>query len=65
VITGRTTVSRLIVSADFPIAGSQHRSWCGQTITVIGLTRNVRDLPRSCAECDQQLRVMATTQRAR
>jgi hypothetical protein len=36
-----------------------------RTITVIGLTLNVRDLPRSCAECDQQLRVMATTQRAR
>lgn len=65
VITGRTTVSHLIASADFPIAGSQHRAWCGQTITVIGLTLNARDLPRSCAECNQQLRMMATTQRAR
>ena len=64
-ITSRTTVSHLIASAHFPIAGSQHRTWCGQTITVIGLTLNARGLPRSCAECNQRLRMMATTQRAR
>jgi hypothetical protein len=34
-------------------------------VTVIGLTLNARDLPRSCADCNQQLRVMATTQQAR
>lgn len=61
VITGHTTVSHLIASADFPIAGSQHRSWCGQTITVIGLTLNAREPPQSCAECNQQLRMMAMT----
>jgi hypothetical protein len=65
VITGRATVSHLIASADFPIAGSQHRSWCGQTIKVIGLTLNARELPRSCAECNQHLRMMALTQRVR
>lgn len=64
-ITGRTTVSHLVASPDFPIAGSQHRSWCGQTITVIALTLNARDLPGSCAECNQQLRMMAMTQRVR
>jgi hypothetical protein len=32
-ITGRTTVSHLVSAPSFPIVGSQHRSWCGQTIT--------------------------------
>lgn len=64
-ITGRTTVSHLVASAEFPLAGSQHRAWCGQTITVIALTLNPRGLPRSCAECNQQLRMMAVTQRVR
>jgi hypothetical protein len=62
-ITGRTTVSHLVASADFPLAGSRHRSWCGQTITVIGLTLDARGLPRSCARCNRRLRMMALTQR--
>ncbi len=48
-----------------PIAGSRHRSWRGRTIIVIGLTLNARDLPRSCTECNQHLRMMALAQRVR
>jgi hypothetical protein len=62
-ITGRTTVSHLVASAEFPLAGSRHRSWCGQTIIVIALTLDVRSAPGSCAECNQQLRMMAVAQR--
>ncbi len=61
-ITGRTTVSHLVASATFPIAGRQYRSWCGQTITVIGLTLDARSLPSSCPECNQQLRLLARAQ---
>ncbi|MGH3698597.1 MAG: hypothetical protein ACRDRU_19490 [Pseudonocardiaceae bacterium] len=42
-ITGRTTVPHLVASAEFPLAGSRHRSWCGQMITVIALTLDARD----------------------
>ncbi|MGH3966299.1 MAG: hypothetical protein ACRDRY_24150 [Pseudonocardiaceae bacterium] len=64
-ITGRSTVSHLVASAEFPIAGSQHRAWCGQTITVIALTLNARGWRGSCAECNQQLRMAGITQRVR
>ncbi len=50
-ITGRTMISHLVSAPRFPIAGSRHRSWCGQTITVIALTLNVRRLPGSCPDC--------------
>lgn len=64
-ITGRSTISHLVASAEFPLAGSRHRAWCGQMITVIGLTLNARGVPGSCAQCNQQLRMMAVTQRVR
>lgn len=56
-ITGRTTVAHLVASPEFPRLGSRHRSWCGQTITVIGLTLD----PRSCPRCNRRLRMMALT----
>ncbi len=52
-ITGRTTVAHLIASPDFPTAGSQRRAWCGQTITVIGLTLDARHPQMHCRECDE------------
>ncbi|MGQ0717011.1 MAG: hypothetical protein ACT4NP_06775 [Pseudonocardiales bacterium] len=64
-ITGCSTISHLVASAEFPLAGSRHRAWCGQTITVIGLTLNARGVPGSCAECNQKLRMMAVTRRVR
>ncbi|MGH3773212.1 MAG: hypothetical protein ACRDRW_17755 [Pseudonocardiaceae bacterium] len=62
-VTGGGALAHLVAAADFPLVGSQHRSWCGQTITVLGLTLNPRSLPRSCARCNRRLRAMALTQR--
>ncbi|MGH3829886.1 MAG: hypothetical protein ACRDRS_05445 [Pseudonocardiaceae bacterium] len=61
-LTGRTTVSHLVASAEFPVVGSRHRSWCGRTVTVIGLTLDPRSLARSCARCNRHLRALARTQ---
>ncbi len=58
-ITGRTTAAHLIASPDFPTAGSQRRAWCGQTITVIGLTLDAHYCQLHCHECDKWLRQMA------
>lgn len=58
-ITGRSTVSHLVSAPSFPIVGSQHRSWCGQTITVIGLTLGPCSLSGNCRECNRYLRVLA------
>ncbi|MGH3671286.1 MAG: hypothetical protein ACRDSH_11720 [Pseudonocardiaceae bacterium] len=62
-ITGRVTASHLVASDDFPTAGSQHRAWCGQTVTVIGLTLDARGLPDSCADCNRLLRRLARASR--
>ncbi|MGH3851890.1 MAG: hypothetical protein ACRDR6_00005 [Pseudonocardiaceae bacterium] len=62
-ITGRAAVSHLVASAEFPVVGSRHRSWCGRTITVIGLTLDPRSVARSCARCNRRLRALACTPR--
>lgn len=64
-ITGRSTVAHLVASAGFPLAGSRHRAWRGQMITVVARTLNARGVPGNCAECNQHLRMMAITQRIR
>lgn len=50
----------LIASPDFPTAGSQRRAWCGETITVIGLTLDARRAPGSCDACNRHLQWMVT-----
>lgn len=61
-ITGRDTVSHVVSSANFPLAGSRHRSWCGEMITVVALTLNARRPSRSCADCNELLRMLARYQ---
>ncbi len=60
-ITGRTTIAHLVASARFPLAGYQYRAWCGEIVTVIALTLNARELPQSCAACNEHLRLLAGT----
>lgn len=62
-ITGPATIGHLVSAARFPIAGTRHRAWCGQTITVLALTLNVRVLPGSCPDCNRYLRALASRPR--
>lgn len=59
-ITGQDAISHMVSAARFPLAGSQHRAWCGQLITVIGLTLNSRHAPRSCPDCNRYLRALSS-----
>lgn len=59
-ITGRTTVGHLVSAARFPLAGYRYRAWCGEMITVVALTLNVRLLPDSCPDCNRYLRALST-----
>ena len=64
-ITFPDPTSHLIASPDFPTAGSHRRAWCGETITVIGLTLDARRPILHCADCNQWLQHCATTDRCR
>ncbi|MGH3885766.1 MAG: hypothetical protein ACRDSZ_04210 [Pseudonocardiaceae bacterium] len=59
--SGCATVSHLIASRDFPTAGSARRAWCGETVTVIGLSLDARDPQQHCVERTQRLRRIAAT----
>ncbi|MGH3763701.1 MAG: hypothetical protein ACRDS0_00640 [Pseudonocardiaceae bacterium] len=60
-IVGRDALAHFIASRDFPTAGSSCRAWCGDTVIVIGLTLDARELRRHCAECNHRLRQLSTT----
>ena len=59
-ITYRDSLSHLIVSRDFPTAGSLSRAWCGETVIVVGLTLDARRLRLHCPECNGRLQQIAT-----
>lgn len=59
-LTYRNSLSHLVASRDFPVAGSLRRAWCGEMVIVVGLTLDARRGQPHCAECNRRLQQIVT-----